>query len=89
MTTGRLYRYDFAIFKDNNLIRLIEFDGEQHFNPTRGTWQNHEPLEKVQKRDRIKNEYALSHNIPIVRIPYTERDKITLDMILGDQFLIE
>ena len=88
LTTGRLYRYDFAIFKDDNLIRLIEFDGEQHFNPTRGTWQNHEPLEKVQERDRIKNEYALSHNIPLIRIPYTERDNITLEMLLGDQFLI-
>ena len=40
----------------------------------------------VQKRDKIKNEYALSHNIPLVRIPYWERDKITLEMILGSTY---
>ena len=88
LTTGRLYRYDFALLKDNNIVRLIEFDGEQHFNSTRGTWQNHESLQEIQERDKIKNEYAKSHNIPLVRIPYTERDRMTLDMILGDKFLI-
>ena len=36
--------------------------------------------------DKIKNEYALSHNILLVRIPYWERDKITLDMILGSTY---
>lgn len=28
-------------------------------------------------------------NIPLVRIPYTERDNITLDMLLGDQYLVK
>lgn len=88
LNTKRAYRYDFALFKDNNLIRLVEFDGEQHFNPTRGTWKNHEPLNKVQERDKIKNNYALKHKIPLVRIPYFERDTITLEKIMGDQFLI-
>ena len=46
-------------------------------------------LEQRQERDRIKNEYALSHNIPLVRIPYWERDNITLEMIMGDQYLIK
>lgn len=42
----------------------------------------------IKRRDNEKNEYALSHNIPLVRIPYWERDNITLDMLLGDQYLI-
>lgn len=80
-------RYDFGIYeKDSNkLIRLIEFDGIQHFEE-----QNYftHSLEETQKSDRIKNNYAKQHNIPLIRIPYTERDKITLQLILGDKYLI-
>ena len=39
--------------------------------------------------DTIKNNYAFNHNIPLVRIPYTERDNITLEMIMGDKYLIK
>ena len=35
-----------------------------------------------------KFEWAAAHNIPLVRIPYCERDNITLDMLLGDQYLV-
>ena len=68
---------------------MIEFDGEQHYNDYRGLWNNiNDPLAKRQKRDQEKNEYAKSHNIPLVRIPYWERDHITLDMLMGDKYLI-
>lgn len=77
--------FDFAVIKGDKPIRLIEFDGEQHFEevPFFAT-----PLTVVQARDQQKNEYALSHDIPLVRIPYWERDNITLDMILGDKYLV-
>lgn len=84
-----LKRFDFAIFNENQIIRLIEFDGEQHMNATRGTWENHEPLEVIQQRDKEKNKWAAAHNIPLVRIPYWERDNITLEMIMGDKYLVE
>ena len=77
-------RYDFAILKNNKVIRLIEFDGEQHYKEIK-FWGD---LETQQKRDKKKNEFAKSKNIPLVRIPYWERDNITLDMILGDEYLI-
>ena len=35
-----------------------------------------------------KNQYAFDHNIPLVRIPYKERDNITLDLLLGDKYLL-
>lgn len=44
--------------------------------------------EKIKKSDKIKNNYALSHNIPLVRIPYWEIKNITLDMLLEDKYLI-
>lgn len=78
--------YDFAVIKDNSIVRLIEFDGEQHFKEV-PRWRT--PLKIVQQRDKEKNKYALSHNIPLVRIPYWERDNITLEMLMGDQYLIK
>lgn len=74
-------RYDFYL-PDYN--RLIEFDGKQHYEDSQ--WNS---LDLQQQRDKLKNEYALQHNIPLVRIPYWERDNVTLEMILGDQYLIK
>lgn len=86
---GRL-RFDFSIIKNNSIIRLIEFDGIQHYTQRRGMWNDtQDTLEQRQERDKIKNEYALSHNIPLVRIPYWERDNITLEMIMDDKYLIK
>ena len=78
-------RYDFAIIdKDNIPIRLIEFDGIQHFNKN-DPWYN---LDLI-KRDKLKNEYALNHNIPLVRIPYYKKDSITIEDLFGDEYLLE
>lgn len=55
------------------------FLGQKQLNIVRG-------LELQQKRDKVKNEYTLSHNVPLVRIPYWERDKIILEMILGSTY---
>ena len=77
-------RFDFAIIENEKITRLIEFDGEQHFKDI-PSWGG---LELQQQRDKIKNEYALSHNIPLVRIPYWERDNITMEMINGDKYLV-
>lgn len=79
-------RYDFAILNEtNHIIKLIEFDGEQHYN-IRDGWN--QPYEDIQERDEVKNKYALERNIPLVRIPYWERDNITLEMIMGDKYLV-
>lgn len=79
-------RFDFAIFDNNNtLLRLIEFDGPQHYKETpyfSGT------LSKTQTRDKEKNNYAILNNIPLIRIPYQERDKITLDLLFSDKYLL-
>lgn len=79
-------RFDFAILENNKIVRFIEFDGEQHYKDSRGTWDKDDSLEQRQKRDQEKNEYALSNNIPLVRIPYWERDNITLEMIFSSKY---
>lgn len=81
------YRFDFAILNEKDeIIRLIEFDGIQHFDASKLHWED--TIDKTKRRDNIKNNYALSNNIPLVRIPYWERDNITLDLIMSDKYLI-
>ena len=81
----RPLRFDFGIYKNNKLIRLIEFDGIQHFEQQ--TYFTHD-LIATRNSDEKKNNYVKEHGIPLVRIPYWEKDKLTLEMILGDKYLL-
>ena len=79
-------KFDFAIIDDNNNVkRLIEFDGIQHYEKIDNFFS---PLEIIQKRDKIKNLYAKKHKIPLVRIPYYKRDCLELEDLLGERFLV-
>ena len=80
------YRYDFYL---PDLNRLIEFDGKQHYQECGGSWDKDDSLQQRQDRDKIKNKYAISNNIDLVRIPYWKRDSITLDMLLGNEYQIK
>lgn len=73
--------FDFAIFDNNNqLLALIEYQGEIHFKAT-GGWNTKERLQEQQKRDKIKKDYCIQHNIKLIEIPYTDYD------ILNEQYL--
>jgi len=73
------YKFDFAIFNDNNLKYLIEYDGEQHFYYSKSGWNTKEKFKKVQRLDEKKNEYCIKNNIPLIRIPYKIKDKLTIE----------
>lgn len=82
-------RFDFAILNEHNeVIRLIEFDGEQHRKEVTGIWGENDSLEERQYRDQLKNEYAKQHKIPLVRIPYSLRNKLNIQMLLKDEYNI-
>ena len=84
---GGMGIYDFILLDENQKpYRLIEFDGEQHFKETNYFTRT---LEENQKDDELKNLYAKQHNLPLVRIPYWEIEKINIDYILGDKFLLK
>lgn len=72
--------FDFAILDNNNNLKmLIEYDGEQHFNPYRfkdNAVFEYKKLKTVKERDEIKNKYCKQHNIKLLRIPYTELKNI-------------
>ena len=65
------YLYDFSL--------LIEFDGEGHFGPMRFSKDkniNYKKYLDVIARDKIKNDWAKANNIPLLRIPYWDYDRI-------------
>lgn len=73
-------RFDFAILNDKEeVIKLIEYDGEQHFQEW--TLSTKTTLAERQESDRIKNEWAAAHSIPLLRIPYWDYNKIDFDML--------
>lgn len=61
--------FDFAVFI-NGEIRLIEFDGSQHFDGHSRQWNTPEHHSKVAMHDTYKNVYCAFHRIPLLRIPY-------------------
>lgn len=74
--------FDFAIFKDNELLGLIEYDGEQHFIAVEA-WGGEEKLKLQQERDKNKNQWCKENNIRLIRIPYTEYNKLTIEYLLS------
>lgn len=75
LSTGGTARFDFYV----NGSYVIEYDGEIHYEGCNSGWYTQNRLEQTLQRDREKNEYCWSHNIPIIRIPYWERDNLTLE----------
>lgn len=69
--------FDFYL-KDFNI--LIEYDGEFHYKPIRKGHETEEELierlHATKHRDQIKTEYCKKNNIPLIRIPYWEKDDL-------------
>ena len=87
LPSGGIGRYDFILLNNNSHpYRLIEYDGEQHYH-AKTFFGGEEGLEKLQLNDKVKNEYAKTHNLPLIRIPYTEKE-ITIELLLSDMYLI-
>lgn len=71
--------FDFAVFNDKDeLILLIEYDGEQHFREVKFGGKNDTESINIFKetkiRDKIKDEYCKTNNYRLLRIPYFEFD---------------
>ncbi|MBU9707134.1 DUF2726 domain-containing protein [Paenibacillus sp. AK121] len=67
--------FDFAVFKDEKLMCLVEYDGEQHFQPVKA-FGGKEGFAKVKKRDQLKDQYCKENEIKLIRIPFTQFDNI-------------
>ena len=79
--TSHLARFDFFI--DNRYI--VEYDGIQHsVVQNNSKWNNKEKVEYTQSHDEIKNQWCKENNIPLIRIPYTHYDKLTLEDLIPE-----
>lgn len=74
--------FDFVIYNYNTkeIKFACEYDGEQHYIPIdfagRGEDYAKESLHLTQERDKAKNQYCKEHNIPLIRIPYWEKNNM-------------
>ncbi|WP_239704872.1 hypothetical protein [Mammaliicoccus sp. E-M24] len=69
--TGKILKFDFGVYHNEQLQILIEYDGRQHFEAN-DHFGGEEKLKLQQYLDGIKNEYCKYNNIPLLRIPYTK-----------------
>ena len=68
-------RFDFAVFNnEDKLLGLIEFQGEQHYNPSNGFYN-----ETIIEHDKMKKEYCKTCNIPLIEIKYKRNCDLTLE----------
>lgn len=82
-------RFDFGIYKNKQLIILIEFDGEQHFHYTSHFNKNKSDFIYRCGCDRKKNEWALKNNVPLYRIPFWEIENVnSLTDLLNNKFKV-
>ena len=61
----RNLRFDFAIFNNNKLVYLIEYQGKQHFSSI-DFWGGEEKFLERKNYDKIKEEYCNNNNIPLI-----------------------
>lgn len=69
---------------------LIEYDGELHYKSKNHGWNTEELLQRTKKHDQIKNCFCKDNNIPLIRIPYTHYNNLSIkDLLLeSSSFLI-
>ena len=76
--------FDFAVYNDNNeLLLLIEYDGQQHFKPV-PFYGGDSFLKETQIRDHIKTEYCNNNNIKLLRFNYLDDNKTILNTIINN-----
>jgi hypothetical protein len=56
-------------------IMFVEYNGEQHYKPIE-RWGGVKGLEDVQRRDRIKADFAQANGLHLIIIPYTDFERI-------------
>lgn len=76
-------RFDFAILDDqDNVKKLIEYDGETHSINYMGGWNTKEKIKYQQLCDTLKDNYCDTHNIPLIRVSYLNKSNELEKLIL-------
>lgn len=86
---GKKMPFDFAVLNEGDKLQfLIEYDGDQHFFASNSGWNTEEAYKALKERDNLKNQYCKEHNIPLIRIPYTERANLSLELLFSNKYLL-
>ncbi len=80
----RKRRYDFAVLNKGKVSYFIEYDGILHTECTDKGWNTRERLNYTMESDAEKNEYCLKKGIPLIRIPYTLFNELTVKDLLPE-----
>ncbi|EOQ19750.1 hypothetical protein [Bacillus cereus] len=67
--------FDFGVYKNDKLICLIEYDGEQHFKEIEFFGGKEGYLNRV-TNDQIKDSFCKNKGIPLIRIDYRNKNII-------------
>lgn len=76
--SGRYARFDFYLPEYNC---LIEFDGRQHYESPGGFFTDEE-IQKIRTRDIFKNDWCNKNNIKLIRIPYFDENKLSIEYLI-------
>jgi len=77
-------RFDFAVFENNSLLCLIEYQGEQHYQVV-DIFDGETGFKQRQLNDQKKRDYCDKNNIYLLEIPYWSYSKI--ENILEDELM--
>lgn len=81
-TKDRALRFDFAVFRNNKLAFLLEYQGIQHY------WTYQYGYTQREYTDKMKKEYCKEHNIKLFEIKYDEVIQEKLLEILHDNSVL-
>jgi len=77
------YRFDFAVLEQGKPAYFIEYDGIQHFKYTGRGWNTKKQHDYTVACDKIKDDYCKKKGMPLIRIPYTAYNDISVsDLVL-------
>lgn len=75
-------KFDFAIIDPlGNVKALIEFQGEQHYEPIK-FFGGEEKCQKQKRYDALKREYCKKHNLTLIEITYKDSVEERLKSLL-------
>lgn len=76
---GRDLRFDFAIYEDNMLMELIEYNGPQHYKRIPGIWGDYYDI--TVEHDRRKKEFCERHRVKFKVISYNDPCETLSDIL--------
>lgn len=82
LTTKNYHLYfDFGILDENkNIICLIEYQGQQHYEDIE-FFSKQNSFENRQKKDEMKRQYCKKKNIPLLEISYQEYNLLSTEYL--------